>query len=121
MSEAELFESSQLAFANGISAYTIFWTIIGGYIVAAYFAGAKLTKSQYAIVGSLYLVSASMTALAVHGYFELGFQYMSELHEVNPKRELILGTKYLSRGTIPLNAVVIVAGLKFMRDARSQA
>ncbi len=120
MSEAELFESSQLAFANGISAYTIFWTIVGGYVAAAYFTGAHLTKSQYIIVNSLFIVGASMSAVAVLGYFELGYQYMLELQQVNPKRPLIPGTEYNSRGSIVLNILIMLAGLKFMRDARSK-
>ena len=120
MSEAELFESSQLAFANGISAYAIFWTIVGGYVAAAYFTGVHLSKSQYVIINSLFVVGATMSAIAVHGYFELGYQYMLELETVNPERSLLPGTKYNSRGSIVLNALIIIAGLKFMRDARSK-
>lgn len=45
MSEAELIESIQLAIGNAVSTYAVFWTLVGGYLVAVFMGPSGIRAS----------------------------------------------------------------------------
>ena len=117
MTEAELIESAHLAYGNFIASSALFWTIIVSYLVAAYMAGSKLTRSQIVIVNGLFLIISVISVLIIFNFFYTAMEYTLRANEINPER-----VRFVSRNfhlAIPMvYTVVVVACLKFMWDVR---
>ncbi len=118
MTPSELLEVSQLNYANGIGSYTIFLTISGGYIVAAYLAGKDLTRSQYVIANSLFLVLATSSILSMTGFFLTAVRHSDRAVRLDPEL-VVLGNPYMIVAVTLINLFVVLACLKFMRDVRT--
>ena len=117
MTVAELLELSQMAFSNGLAAYAIFLTIVGGYLVAAYMVGRELQTSQYVILNGLFLVIGTSTILTVAAYFTTATRYALMATEIDP-RIVVLTNYYIVVAVTVMNFFAVVAGIKFMRDTR---
>jgi len=117
MTEAEYFETLTSLVSNGMAAYAIFLSIVGGYLVAAYNAGSKLTSSQLWIVNILYLTSVAFVLMTIYGTFGRMNMLSLELEQLNPKR-FALALTYGPEAAIIINVSVLVASLKFMMDIR---
>lgn len=97
----------------GMMAITVYLTVITGYLVAAYMAGPKLTRSQLVIVSLLFLLFASIFSIATYLLINAAMNLQFDDGQV--------GTGFLA--WVPLLALVgelagIVAALKFMVDIR---
>ena len=68
MSEAEAVEAAAVWSANILTILTIYVTFTFGYLVTAYFVGARLTPFQTLVVSGLYLSAAVLTILSAIGY-----------------------------------------------------
>jgi hypothetical protein len=66
MTEAELWELILMSQSNAWAITAIGTTVLSGYLVVAYLAGARLTRSQVVIVNSLYIVSQLGGMIAGH-------------------------------------------------------
>ena len=78
MTEYELLDLVGTWKADTVSNGTSFISILFAYILAAYFAGAKLTRSQVVIVTILMLWHCSLTLFQI----QLNMQSMIEYHEL---------------------------------------
>ena len=123
MTEYELIAAYQSVEASWQGAVSIFISILFAYLATAYFAGAKLTRSQVAIVTALYtmfsLIMLQMLATLLRRMTQLG----TEILEISPERAVaggrVLGTGLVIWGSVFLGAYV--AGLLFMFQVRRSA
>jgi hypothetical protein len=117
MTEAELLETSQFAFSNSLATFTIYVTLLSGYLAAAYLVGSKLIGSQIAIINVLYsLVMLTLMAACV-SFSQVGYENSFLALELSTRRNV---------GPLPfvteLAAIIMIfcylASLKFMWDIR---
>ena len=59
MTEYEISDIAGNAFGNGVSSFTVFFSIVTAYLVAAHTAGKSLSTTQIAIVNICYLIAAA--------------------------------------------------------------
>lgn len=118
MNEAELLENANLAMSNGLAAFAIFVSMLAAYFTAAYIVGDKLDTRQLLIVNSIFIISMTGMTYVIFGFISIAldlyseFQIMSDLPVFTP----IKGFEIINIG---INLLMIVAGLKFMMDRRS--
>lgn len=115
MTEYELAELTASVMSNFLTSFTVFLSIVSGYVITAFAVGEKLTKIQLSIVNVCFLISVGI----------LGFLVVSIYHRFH---DLALSIK-IAQGTIvavdftwPLCALVlaIIFGcFVFMWNARS--
>ena len=117
MTEHEAVELSQIFFANLISVYAVFLTIITGYLVIAYIVGSSLKLGQVSIINGIFLSGTVWTTWAGFAYLMSGSYYAVVGGSMNPERVVYAGplTGYIS---LIINTCIIIACFKFMWDVR---
>ena len=120
MTEAEYFEALTSLVSNGLAAYAIFITLVGGYLMVAYNVGGRLSSSQLWTVNILYLASVIFVLITIYGTFGRMTMLSLELEQLNPKR-YALGNAYGPPATIIINVLVLIVSLKFMFDIRNDS
>jgi len=108
------FEQAQLAYSlvgYGMTAMALYFTVVSSYLIIAYMVGNKLSRSQLAIVSSLFLVFAISLVFGTYSFFEAANSYGGS------------SSDSIEYWLAPIVAVAefagIVAVLKFMFDIRS--
>ena len=71
----EIFQMAETYNAYVASAMEIYLTILFGYIVAMYLAGPKLSRVQYAIANTIFLVVMASYTLNIHYFLSWSFQW----------------------------------------------
>jgi hypothetical protein len=105
------FQSLQQAWlASYVSALT-------AYLLAAYFIGAKLTRSQAVIVTVCFVVYSLECVYAAAGNGARMLELVDEVHALNPHRQFAVRAWVLWLGAAILTVGVFVS-LKFMWDVR---
>jgi hypothetical protein len=117
MSEAELLEVSNIMWGNAISLLGLAITLISGYLIVAYIAGANMTHSQAIIINILYIGVALLLFLTMMSFSysagelaTVAFEMSTQL--TNPPRTML---------AYAIGAFVtfcVAASLKFMWDIR---
>ena len=82
MTEAELWETGYASLSICIALYGIFFTLLFAYVVAMYLAGSQLTKTQYTIANSLYLLTMATVVLGTHESWEGALQWWDEASDM---------------------------------------
>jgi hypothetical protein len=102
----------------GATYFTLYLTLLSGYLVVAFLAGRKLTKSQVTTVNWVFILSAIFFTLSTLGNFIFSIGY----YMAAPWRESILQGFYLMGALDIVMALAMVAGifasLKFMKNIR---
>ena len=116
MTEVEAVALTQSILGNAGDTYTVFLTLISGYLIVAHLAGTTLTRGQLTIITSLYALSIGYTIFVWFGYSQAGLYYQGIAAELR-------GTMNFSdeRGAVFglwLNIVIALAPLKYMWDVR---
>ena len=116
MTEVEAVTLTQSILANAGNSYTVFLTLISGYLLVAHLAGKTLTRSQLTIITVLYALSIGYTIFVWFGFSQAGLYYQGIAAELR-------GTMNFSdeRGAIfglMLNIAIALAPLKYMWDVR---
>ena len=117
MNEFELIEAIQAVVANLNTNFISLMTVISGYLVVAYIAGDKLSRSQSAIVTLLFLVLAVLVIVTQYYLMLEASELYSRLIAVEPEWPVQIRTA----GAYVLMAVwvsIVLACLKFMHDKR---
>ena len=117
MTEAELVESVNSNLGILYSALNLYLTVTMAYLVAAYLAGAKLTRVQVTIISVLFVGAAMMSLIGVVGNGSRAMEYVAILKQMHPERPYSGSPIFPYAGAILLGAGVI-ASLKFMWDIR---
>ena len=114
---AELIESSASYWELTVDILSFYLTVTSGYLIVAYLAGDKLTRSQMIIISTLYVSMAGMSAYGATAWAIRALYFAQQMITFDgampyPPSEFIpaaLGL-FLAGG--------IIACLKFMWDAR---
>ncbi len=117
MTEAELLEVAQMGWGNVISLTTLFITILSGYLITAYVAGARMKREQVVIINLLYIL---MTGLVLSAIIVMTLRATEwgrlslELSNVRSKGP----ADWTSWGVATTCGFSVLASLKFMWDVR---
>lgn len=117
MTEAELISTAQATWGNVISMISLFITLLSGYLMVAYLAGADMTSSQTGIVSTLYLLICAVLLAAIFALSTRANEMAALSVEMSTQR--VLGPQlWLSLGVISIFVFCVGASLKFMWDVR---
>ena len=117
MTEAELITAAQAGWSNVISLIAILISVLSGYLVVAYLAGADMTRSQNVIVTSLYLLISIFILWSMFTLVERSNE-MAML-AIDMSKQRTLGPKgYVAHPIAIVFAICTVASIKFMWDVR---
>jgi small-conductance mechanosensitive channel len=98
----------------------LFLSIVSGFLLVAYLAGAKLTQAQAVIISTLFVVGAGLQCWALVSHELAIEEYLAAKAEISPLTAHQLSIAQGNAGTIIAIAVVagIVAALYFMWSVR---
>ena len=118
MTEFEIVEAYMSSQSMAMSAMVIYLTIVSGYLIAAYMAGANLTRSQLLFISSLFVMFSLFSVWGSVAYFAIGDQYGYQSDTLGIARYRLFGiTPPIAVGLVEL--LGILGCLLFMRDIRS--
>ena len=118
MSESEILELAHLSMSNMLASFAIFLTLISGYLIIAYTAGAGFSRLEVTIINILYVAMTLTFLFAVYGYCQAAADFSLEARELNPARPY-RGTEHFPIITICINALAIISSLYFMWHVRN--
>ena len=117
MTEFELVESIGIFISNSLSSISVYLTILSAYLVAAFIAGNRLTRSQVVVINTLFVTGALIFTYSTIGLLLRQSYFASKLVEIQTDTWLA--------GTAPMAQIIgivqlggIIACLKFMWDVR---
>ena len=117
MSEAELFEAGQFAYSNSLAAFTIYITLLSGYIVVAFIVGEKLVGSQTVIINTLYSLIMFTVLAAFVSFARIGYESNYLALEMSTLRK-IAPLPWVAEVAVVVMVFCYLASLKFMWDIR---
>jgi len=100
----------------GMTAMTLYITVMSGYLFVAYMIGIKLTRLQCAIITGLFLWFSVFVTLGTVGYFARATQLKGLFSDFTPSG--ITMDNWVTYSSSGLEIVGIFAALKFMWDVR---
>jgi hypothetical protein len=117
MEGIELIEAAGTYYGLGVDVLTLYITITSGYLIVAYLIGDKLTKTQVAIVNTLYIVMSSIAAYGTTIWIVRGVYF--SLQQSAIEVGMPLHATYIVPAMIGVFMIGgIVTCLKFMWDVR---
>ena len=114
MTEYELSDYTATLMGNFLTALTVYFSVVTAYVVAAFIAGSRLTKTQLIVVNSCFIVAAGIIGFLTVLIFNRFFAFATQTP--NPE-----GAGGPVDFTIPLSiliAGIFVGCLIFMWDVR---
>ena len=119
MTEAELVSAAQALWSNVIGLMAILLSVLSAYLVVAYLAGSKLTRSQVVIVNALYILVSVFLVWAMFVLSQRALEVATLAINISTQRELA-PTPNVALALVALFGVCSLASLKFMWDVRHQ-
>jgi hypothetical protein len=115
MTEYEISDIAGNAFGNGMNSFTVFFSIVTAYLVAAHTAGKSLSTTQIVIVNMCYVVAAAFFGTFTTVAFMRGAELTREVQfGVNEKIGSDVGWMWITAIII----LVITASFCFMWSVR---
>jgi hypothetical protein len=104
---------------TGIESMTLYLSVISGYLLVAYFVGAKLTRSQAMFISSIFAVFAIYALWGVAQYWWIG-DMAREVLESRGLEDVDLNYIGLNPALIgaPIGVLGIYGALRFMWHVR---
>ena len=118
MTEYEMADLTGAAMGNFLTAFTVFVSIVTAYVVAAFAAGAKLTRVQVTIVNACFLLASGtlgILSLLIFQVFLRRAQALTEISQYNTASPLTLDFTWV---LAMLYTVLVVGSLVFMHSVR---
>ena len=84
MTEAELLDAASYQFELVISTLALYITVTSAYLLVAFVAGIRLTRSQTFIISTLYIVISLLATYAVYSWTSRGVYYAMQLEALDP-------------------------------------
>ena len=102
----------------GATYFTLYLTLVSGYLITAFLAGSRLTKPQVTTINAIFIISAVFFTLSTLGNFVLsvGFYMAAPWREAARLEFLFMGIYDIFMALAMLAG--IFASLKFMKDIR---
>jgi hypothetical protein len=100
----------------GISAVTLYISILSGYLIVFYVAGAKLSARQSIFITMLFVVFSAVPTWAVYEYFSAAMEAAGAM-----EKKILLNRIDINPAVVlvPLMVAGIVGCLNFAWDARA--
>ncbi len=117
MTEYELVDATATYSSNFALIFTLYLTLVSGYLVTAFVAGTRLSSVQVSILNFGFIISASLMAFSALGAGIIRVHYTRELLELAadaPHRPL----EWLFLSWFILMVVGVLASLYFVWDVR---
>ena len=115
MSEYELADLAGLAMSNFLTSFTVFVSIVTAYVIAAFTAGKKLSKTQVVIVNTCFLIASSAMGLLSVLIFQAFLGRAQALGESEVASPITVDFTWV---VAALYVVLICGSLVFMRNVR---
>jgi hypothetical protein len=119
VSESELMEIGQALWGNSISVIAIYLTVLSGYLIVAYTAGAAMNSSQIRIINILY-IGLSIFLLFGTVAFAINASEVDSLAFAMTTQRKIVPTPYFAYVISFFLIFCHLASLKFMKDLRRE-
>jgi len=116
MTRAEMIDVSWMSMDTAMEMYGIFFTLLFGYVVAMYLAGSRLTRSQYVIANTLFLLTMVSVILGTHEAYAI-FLYWQKAAWEGPLGLWALGRMWFATAT---NVIAVVLAIWFGTRVRHQ-
>jgi hypothetical protein len=120
MTEAELWQMMLLASENTFNALAGVSAVFFAYLTAAYFVGAKLSRSQAALATILFIAGAGCWSLFTFVFYRRAIYFMDELAE-NYGIESFAPNDAMMAVFPTILALMILACVYFMYQVRKSA
>mgnify|MGYP001821810695 CR=1 FL=1 len=114
MNTYEFAEAFAALFDAALTAWTLYFSSISGYLVVAYLVGRKLTRSQLVVICGLFVVVSLVMAFTGFSLTERAIQLEIALEG---ERDALDGASYF---LLAAQILGILAALKFMIDLRKE-
>jgi len=122
MTEFEFAEMIQGAVSNGLTSFTIWLTLVSGFLYVAYTAGKDLKRIQTIIISTLYLVSASIFTAMTFVFFSRAAATVDAKADVFPDAVLPVASSAVMQNTAiaiaSLMALGVLVSLYFLLNVR---
>ncbi len=117
MDMPDLVEATGMYYGLTVDVLSFYFTVTSGFLIVAYLAGDKLTKSQMIIISTLYIGMASLASYGATVWTLRGVFFAFQQMDID--RNVPIYANYF----IPISLSVFLAGgifasLKFMWDVR---
>jgi len=117
MTETELLDAASYQFKLVVSTLALYITVTSAYLLVAFVAGIRLTRSQISIITTLYIVTSLLATYAAYSLPTRGLYYAIKLEALDPN------VPEYSKILVPVILPLLLAGgifasLKFMWDVR---
>ena len=120
MSEYELLELMNGTIDSMGNCFTIYLSIVSGFLIVAYLVGQKLTLPQTLIIGVLFVFGAGLQVWGIHAYGVAVREYLEQKADLSPLTPYQEGILNDNGGTMfaILMSVGIAASIYFMWSVR---
>ena len=117
MEAADYLEAATSYFGLTIDTLSFYMTVTSGYLIVAYLAGAKLSRSQIAVISTLYIFMASIATYGLYAFVARGSAF-SHKHSALDPGMVVYATPVLAVVLSVTLAGGIIASLLFMWNIR---
>ena len=117
MTTYEMADLSQNLFANALSAFTVFLSIVFAYIVSAYLVGAKLTRTQVSMLTFVFVIVALFVVWSMAAYVDGGVFLNSQAYP-DKVGDFFAPKTWNTTLMFGVGVIIISVALKFMWDVR---
>jgi hypothetical protein len=117
MEAADYLEAAYSYFGLTIDMLSFYMTVTSGYLIVAYLAGAKLSRSQIAVISTLYIFMASIATYGLYAFVARGSAFAHKHSALDPGI-FVYATPVLSVVLSATLAGGIIASLLFMWNIR---
>ena len=101
----------------GVESFLGYVTLMVAYLVAAYFAAQKMTRSQVVLVSLLYSISALLMVWSTYTYMSRSIALADALEALNPN--ITYGAQPFARNSVAVIQLLgVIGAIKFMWDVR---
>ena len=117
MTTYEMADLAQNLFANGLSSFALFLSVVFAYIVSAYLVGAQLTRTQVRMLTFVFVIVAALIAWSIAAYTNGGVN-LSSLAFPDNTDHFFTPKSWVPPFVLGIGLVIICIALKFMWDVR---
>lgn len=117
MTEYELADLTGAAMSNFLTSFTVFVSIVTAYVIAAFTAGKRLSKTQMYVVNTCFVLASSAIGLLSVLIFQVFLRRAQALGESQVASPVTLDFTWV---VTTLYVVLVFGSLFFMRNVRQK-
>ena len=117
MTTYEMADLTQNLFANSLSSFAVFLSVVFAYIVTAYLVGAQLTRTQVGMLSFIFVLVAMLIVWSMAAYVNGGV-YLNQLAYPDTDGNFFAPKTWLPQFVLGIGFVILGIALKFMWDVR---